>query len=180
MGFDPLADAAQTPELQRAQVGQLLLAPVQDQPPLIILLDLTRRLGFIALPLYVGWCQLFPRVVLPTIDPIPDDTFPTNVGYWNVSAPLPDPIDTAAIEPFLGASATLFHTHFSVTRESRTSWINGTPFSEGAPVFLPPGQNIAVFRGMVVGETGVDDSWCYLTAIASPRNEQILTPPAPA
>lgn len=176
VGFDPTADSGQGPDNQRGSVGTFLLAPVQSTPQLVIHADATRRLGLISIPPYLGWVQLFPRVVLADGSTPPDDALPLRTGYFNGSVPLPAVNDTAAIETWLTTQATPIHTHYSVTLESTTDFIFGTPFSEVAPVFLPAGTNVAVFSGLTTDLAYAGDVNCYLTAIGAPPNEQLLSP----
>lgn len=176
VGFDPIADAGQGPANQRGQLGTMLLSPTQRTPQLRVTAASPARFGYIELPPYVGWVQLFPRVALPNIDPVPDDALPTRVGYFNGTGPLPDQNDSAGVIEWVKSKGVLFHTHFSVTLESPSTLIYGTPFSEAAPVFLPAGINVAVFQGQLTGLAWSDHSNCFLTAISAPINEQLLLP----
>lgn len=176
VGFDPLADASQGPSAQTAQVGTLLVSTVQAAPQIDIpAISLTRQFGLVPIPLYVGWCQLYPRIVLAA-GSVPDDALPLRVGYFNGPTPVPANTDQAGIVSWLTNSATPFHTHYSVTLENPDDFVFGTPFSEAAPVFLPPGQNVAVFFGLTTDLAYAGDVLCYLTAIASPINEQLMLP----
>lgn len=179
VGFDPLADAGQGPAAQRSSLGTILMGESQRDVPLQIQPTTPASFGYLSLPPYVGWVQLFPRVVLPHIAPIPDDAVPTRVGYFNGPGPLPDPADSAAVVAWVKANGVPFHTHFSVTYETADQLIYGTPFSEAAPVFLPAGFNIALFQGTLSTVAWADITRCYLTAISAPINEQLLFPSAP-
>lgn len=175
VGFDPLADNAQGPLSQTATVGTMLLAPTQATPQIDIPAAVTRRFGIVAIPAYVGWVQLYPRVVLAT-GVVPDTALPLRVGYFNGTTPLPANTNQAALLSWLTNNAAPFHTHYSVTLENPTDFVFGTPFSEAAPVFLPPGQNVAVFYGLTTDLAYAADVLCYLTAIAAPVNEQMMLP----
>lgn len=175
VGFDPLADASQGPASQGATVGTLLLAPVQSAPAIDIPADVTKQFGLVAIPAYVGWCVLYPRIVLAA-GVVPDTALPLRVGYFNGPTPLPANTDQAAVVAWLTDQATPFHSHYSVTLENPDDFVFGTPFSEVAPVFLPPGQNVAVFYGLTTDLAYAADVLCYLTVIAAPVNEQLLLP----
>lgn len=151
------------------------MAPTQRTPQLRIAAGNPQLFGYIALPPYVGWVQLFPRVVLPNTDPVPIAATPARVGYFNGPAAFPA-ADSPSVVEWVKQYGTPFHTHFSVALESPSNLIYGTPFSEAAPVFLPPGNNVAVFQGTLTAVAWSDVSLCYLTMIATPRNEQLLLP----
>lgn len=175
VGFDPLADASQGPASQLATVGSLIMAPVQSVPPLTIEPAVTRVLALLPIPLYVGWVQLYPRVVLVGGTP-PDDALPLRVGYYNGPTPLPSNTDQAAVLDWLTNLATPIHSQYSVTLESETDFVFGTPFSEVAPAFVPAGQNVAVFYGLTTDLAYAAPVHAYLSAIAAPPNEQMLLP----
>lgn len=151
------------------------MAPVQATPQLAIAsISTTRQLALLAIPPYVGWVQLFPRVV--SVAAVPDTALPLRVGYYNGPTPLPANTSQAAIIAWLTNLATPIHTQYSVTLEQTADFVFGTPFSEVAPVFLPAGTNVAVFYGLTTDLSYSATVHAYLTAIAAPRNEQMLLP----